>query len=712
MAGGTEQAPISKFLSGGKTYITEAANYLEARGLTIQDIPIRPYHAKDHGLKYEDGSPYHMEGWAYCLRGPDGSLRDNQFVLRVCNYPAEGRKLFMREEEWEDRPKFVQCFTGEYLHYATPRDKVVAANIVMLHEKVTSAELSAKHLGVPSLAVNGCTGWSRGGELAPELRGVLQAMAPEATLVVCFDGDIVSNANILMAASRLKGSVGLLRPDISIKFPMVPDLSFGVGWDDWAVSQGVDLGPNWAAVLSEEGVEVSDVLPLPYLIKDYGVSINAKTKAVRLEQTADNYQRLLRFPRWGGVMVDYNGDVYRDGQFTGSSEDLFYQFYTWLERNVCAGYGNEVSENRARKAFDSWLDGKRRSVALELLRAQPSVSYDVAREAAERLVVDGFKVVGPMTHEETVETVLRMFRDTILRWSDDPRVDVQWVWSIIGPSGCGKSAFSKFLYEGLETIGYRRGAKGEINKSYPKIEEENRKARDCLVLALDDYNPSNGNARDLENMLYTLTSDRTVSQREPYARAPVEMIRRAVFFLSTTDKSREFIRSAKGSGERRFIVMEGLGTQYVSGLMRVNRQVLAECGLKLLVWAAGGAEGCGSGQATEYSERYVGQYVQNAPGMADIVLPRRHDLEQAMRQWYREKTGDYRFSAPMLITVLGAERRSGAKLVDFCNHLVECGARSVGQSRVWAEPGREVMKDKVFSVVDLGTFLDNLEAGQ
>lgn len=712
MAGGTEQAPISKFLSGGKTYLEEAANYLEARGLTIQDIPIRPYHAKNHGLCFADGQPFHMEGWAYCLRGPDGELRDNQFVLRVCNYPDSDRKLYLREEEWEARPKFVQCFTGEYLHYATTRDKVVAANIVMLHEKVTSAELSAKHLGVPSLAVNGCTGWSKGGELAPELRGVLQAMAFEATLVVCFDGDIVSNANIIMAASRLKGAVGLLRPDLVVKFPMVPDLSFGVGWDDWAVSQGVDLGPNWAAVLAEEGVEVSDVLPLPYLIKDYGVSINAKTKAVRLEQTADNYQRLLRFPRWSGVMVDYNGDVYRDGVYAGSTEDLFYQFYTWLERNVCAGYGNEVSENRVRKAFDSWLAGKRRSVALELLRTQHPVSYDEAKAAAERLVTEGFKVVGPMSLEETTETVLRIFRDTVLRWSDDPNVDIQWVWSIIGPSGCGKSAFSKFLYEGLETIGYRRSAKGEINKSFPKIEEENRKARDCLVLALDDYNPSNSNARDLENMLYTLTSDRTVSQREPYARAPVEMMRRSVFFLSTTDKSREFIRSAKGSGERRFIVMEGLGTQYVSGLMRVNRAVLAECGLKLLVWAAGGAVGCGQGQATEYSERYVGQYVQGAPGTQHLVLPRRHDLEQALKQWRREGTNDYRFSAPMLAKVLGMDKVSPATMVDFCNHLVDCGATHIGRARVWVEPGREVTKDKAYAVSDLTSFLDKLEATQ
>lgn len=708
------ELPVSRFLSSGKTYIEEAANYLAARGLSAQNIPIIPYASKDHGLRYEDGTPFAMEGWAYCLRGPDGEVRDNQFVLRVCNYPTDGRKLFFRKdgEEWEARPKFVQCFQGDYLHYATKREDIVRSNLVMLHEKVTSSELSTKLLSVPSLAVNGCTGWSRGGEIAVELRQVIQAMAPKARLVVCFDGDLVSNPNIQLAASRLKGAIDCLRPDLRVDFPMVPDNTVGVGWDDWVVSCGDDAGPLWAAELEKDGVTITDVLPLPYLVREFGVSVSQKSKAPRIEQTTNNYERLLRFPRWAGVMVDYNGDVYRDGSYFGTADDLFYQFYTWLERNVCAGYGNEVSENRCRKAFDSWLADRKTSVALELLRTQPSVGYDQARAAAERLVTDGFQVLGPMTHEETVETVLRIFRDTVARWSDDPKVDIQWVWSIIGPSGCGKSMFSRFLYEGLETIGYRRSAKGEINKSMPKIEEENRKARDCLVLALDDYNPSNGNARDLENMLYTLTSERTTTQREPYARSPVEIMRRSVFFLSTTDKSREFIRSAKGSGERRFIVMEGRGTQMVSGLMRVNRQVLAQSGLELLVWAAGGAVGCGSGQATEYSEKYAGQYVQGAPGVMDIVMPRRHDLEQAMRQWYREKTGDYRFSAPMLITVLGAERRSGAKLMDFCNHLVECGAKSIGQSRVWAEPGREVMKDKVFSVVDLGAFLDNLEAGQ
>ena len=706
------ELPVSKFLSSGRTYIEEAADYLEARGLTVKELPIIPYASKDHGLRFEDGTPFAMEGWAYCLKGPDLTPRDNQFVLRVCNYPQDGRKLFFRKdgEEWVDRPKFVQCFHGDYLHYATPRETIVRSNLVILHEKVTSAELSSKLLSVPSLAVNGCTGWSRGGEIAVELRQVIQALAPKARLVVCFDGDLVSNPNIQLAASRLKGAIDCLRPDLTVDFPMVPENSIGVGWDDWVVSCGPDAGPLWAAELEKDGVTITDVLPIPYLVREFGVSISSKTKAIRLEQTTNNYERLLRFPRWAGVMVDYNGDVYRDDSYFGTSEDLFYQYYTWLERNVCAGYGNEVSESRARKAFESWLAERRTSVALELLRAQPSVGVEQARAAAERLVTDGFHVLGPMTREQTVETVLRIFRDTVARWSDDPKVDIQWVWSIIGPSGCGKSMFSRFLFEGLETIGYRRSAKGEINKSMPKIEEENRKARDCLVLALDDYNPSNGNARDLENMLYTLTSERTTTQREPYARAPVEIMRRSIFFLSTTDKSREFIRSAKGSGERRFIVMEGRGTQMVSGLMRVNRQVLAECGLQLLVWAAGGAEGCGSGQATEYSEGYVGQYVQNAPGTSDIVLPRRHDLEQAIKQWHRETTNDYRFAIPMLGRVLGMDKLAGAKLMDFRNLLVECGAQHVGKSRVWVEPGREVQKDSAYSVSDLGAFLDALES--
>ena len=60
--------------------------------------------------------------------------------------------------------------------------------------------------------------------------------------------------------------------------------------------------------------------------------------------------------------------------------------------------------------------------------------------------------------------------------------------------------------------------------------------------------------------------------------------------------------------------------------------------------------------------------------------------------------------------VLGLERLTGAKLMDFRNLLVECGAQHLGQSRVWVEPGREVVKDSAYSVTDLVAFIDALEA--
>ena len=70
----------------------------------------------------------------------------------------------------------------------------------------------------------------------------------------------------------------------------------------------------------------------------------------------------------------------------------------------------------------------------------------------------------------------------------------------------------------------------------------------------------------------------------------------------------------------------------------------------------------------------------------------------------------YRRDHTMLGKILGMDRLAGAKLMDFYNSLADWGAVSVGKARVWGEPGREVIKDKVFAVKDLTEFLDNMES--
>lgn len=699
--------PISQFLSAKHNYLLEMAAYLDSRGLTIRDVPCVPLHTKDWGLRKADGSPFPLEGWAYCLRGPEGEVRNGQFVLRVCNYPDEGELLFWRRDglEWFDRPKFLQCFKGEYLHYTRPRLEVVAAEVVMLHEKVTSAELCTKLLGVPSLAVNGCLGWSKGGELAAELKSLLGALMPRAKLVVCFDGDIISNRDISMSAARLKGAISTFRPDIEVIFPALPDFQYGVGWDDWTVGQGEGAIEAWAKTLAADGVEIIEALPIGYLMTEFGVIPVKDGKSEKIDQTAANYEKLLRYPRWDGVTVDYNGDVYRDGEYQdGGSEALFHLFFCWLESSVCYGYGSKVKEGRAREAFNKWMEARRVAVVLELLREQEPVGVGEARKLASDLL-DGLGYVGPMERGEAEETVLRMFRDIARKWSLDRDVDVQWVWSLIGPSGCGKSMSSQFIFDGLAGIGYRMRAKGEIAKGgFAKLEEENRKARNCLVLAMDDYNPSAPHASDCENMLYTLTSGRMVTQREPYGREPEELLRRAVIFLSTTDKSRQFVRSIKGGGERRFIVMEIAGSTMVGGMLRVDREKLSACGLGLLVWAAHGAVGAGEDVATEYSERYASDYVRGSVVSHEIVLPTEEVFLEVMGAWYREGSNDYRFSLPMLAPHLGVKVGNGGRGEALANHIIECGAVAIGQARVWISPGKEVRKDCTYSVADARKF--------
>ena len=71
---------------------------------------------------------------------------------------------------------------------------------------------------------------------------------------------------------------------------------------------------------------------------------------------------------------------------------------------------------------------------------------------------------------------------------------------------------------------------------------------------------------------------------------------------------------------------------------------------------------------------------------------------------YRPVTGDYRFSASQMLSHV----ISDMNLKDFGPVLVELGARRVGQARVTLEDGSEVIKDNVYSVKDMESFLSEL----
>jgi len=703
--------PISMFLNqGGKTYLEEAANYLEARGLTINDCPIVPYYSKNMGVHDSSGTRVDIEGWAFHIL--DGNLdpRDNEYLLRSCNIPPD-TKLYMdvkgTDKPWEC-PKFIQTNRNPFLHYATKRSKVVAAQSITIHEKISSATIVDKMLGISSVAISGCWGWIQKGSLNKELATLVEALAPDCTVVVCFDGDLTTNQGIMEAASRLKGELLALRPDLTVLFPLVPG---GQGWDDFAVAAGQQ---GLMEALSAQGVEIVDVLPLPWLVEHFGVSLTDE-KHPKLEQTNSNYLRLLRFPRWQQYRMDVSGDIYCGTEYYGSWSKLCLDFRMWLERSVCLGHGSKVVRSRVEESVLEWLEGRKTAMVLELLRAQPVVSYEEARAAALNVVTKGFRVTGPMSLDENVETVLRMFRDAALRWGDSRELDnIQWVWSIIGPSGCGKSMFSKFLFDGLADIGYRRVPKSVFTKSHSvKEEDEIRKAANSLVMALDDYNPSANTARDSENRVYTMTSMRTTVQREPYGKAPVEVMLRAIYFLSTTDKTRCFIRSAKDTGERRFIVMEGVGVDMVDGKLRVGKEVLKEAGLQLMVWAAHGAQGVGAGVAEEFSSKYVADYVQEAPGVTNLDNINWQQFEQVMDTWQRSD-GSYRFVVrTMLIPALGGGRQWASQLNDITNFVEECGAVRLGKSRVNGEllPNgkyRDVQKDSAHGVLDKTAFIEAL----
>lgn len=718
---------ISKFLQTDKNFLNEVAEYLDSRGLTIQDLPILPYKNANLGFFTKTGTdqyaPLILEGWAFQIRGPEAEFYDDRWLLRPCNWPAE--QIYQRRNKVyhlvEKPPKFVQLSDkgADCIYYMATMEELCHAPIVMFHEKFTSSALAQKITGIPSLALSGCTNWSTDKRLKDSLVHMIKCMAPSAKIVVCFDGDIIENPNVMHAASQLKGWIHAIRPDLACVFPNVPTMLDGRnGWDDWLVDQNEFARSHFLALIEDSGVDVTTALPVAHLIAKYQVKVKVTKDRIIIEQTAANYRRLLAHPLWADYIQDTSGMIFNreDIPAGGETMDSFAMRYeTWLADTVFQGEGAGVRGTQVKQACKMALGERIESIPLLLLSAQPPVTLEQAQAAAQRMFTDGIKVTGPMSMDETVETMIRCARDMVALWSTDRTVDVQWALALVGPSGCGKSNFPKSFTRCLQELGYEpKIAQLEKEGNRANMTEYVRLCRDSLVAVFDEYNPDERCAKQVEQNIFTLSTTRMSLQRRSHEEDGVDVFRRAAIMLTTVDKNRAYIRSSKGAGERRFITLEVEGVRDWYGMRTSNREVITECALPLLVYGYQLFMAGDTTSATEFSALTTGGYITDSPILAKIAArwslgDVATKLEDYKKMLYRELTDDYRFSMPQMQALLLPDDRLGRLEVhDFKTFIEELGAQNIGQARCNVANGKAAMKDNAYMVKDWDEFLARL----
>lgn len=721
-------------------YLEELATYLEERGLTIKDIPHSTYLTVDHGY-FTKGSaiaeptPLILEGWGFQVRNSAGGL-EPAYLLRTQNWPAEGELLqIKRDKEGNSRlelsapRKFKQVSPAghEFIHWTSTMDELVHSPTIMIHEKFTSAALAVKLLGVPSIALSGCWNWSRGaGTPKDGIVELFTKLSRKTRVVVCFDGDLLQNPMIMAAASAFKGWINAYRPDLEVVFPAVPENERGAGWDDWVVAQGAEAESQWLAILQDEGVDITHLLPPEFLMAAFGVSLCPRGKDhMMVEQTAENFSRLLNHPVWQPYVADslsgglqmFNRDDANDNL---GFDDFCIKYMMWLERHVYRGTGKNVSKERVKDAVRMTMADRVVSMPIHLLERQPEVTHEQAVQAATRLVTDGLKVVGPMSKEETVETILRTMRDTVALWSEDLSVDPQWVLALVGPSGCGKSNFPKSLLSCFNAWGYRPKV-SQFMKEGPRatMEELLRVSRDSMFGVFDEYNPAEASARLVEQNLFTLSTTRLSDQRKLHQEQSSLLVRHAAVMLTTTDKNKSYIRSGKDTGERRFITLEVEGVRLYGGRMTSNREVIGECGAILLRYGLQMWQNGYKGDATEYSQTYTSQYLGSSEGFTKLAAYwARADLVGALQMFVQDQTiksrkgadGRVLFSWPQLLDRLApdnAVRLTKHERDDLKNLCLEAGMVPIGQARVMAKD-KLVMKDNAFELTDPVSWVETI----
>lgn len=721
---------ISKFMQTDTNYIAEAAEYLDKRGVTIQDLPILPYKNANIGFFTKTGPDQFMlhilEGWAFKIRSPDGQYYDDRWLLRVCNWDGNTEYYQRRAKTFhriEKPPKFVQISEkgADCINYNSTVEELCHAPIVMFHEKFTSAALARSLTGIPAIALSGCTSWSQDKRLKDSLSDMIKCMVPSAKIVVCFDGDIIENPNVMHAASQLKGWIHAIRPDITVSFPNVPPMADGRnGWDDWLCDQGEFARSHFLAVIEDGGIDVTTALPIAHLIAKYQVKVKVLKDRILIEQTAANYRRLLNHPLWDNYVQDVGGAIYDKTDIAAGAETLetfAMRYETWLADTVFLGEGAGVRGTQVKQACAMEMKQRTMSIPLLLLSQQPPVTLAQAQAAATRMFTDGIRVTGPMAMDETVETIIRCARDMVALWSPDRTVDVQWVLALVGPSGCGKSNFPKSFTRCLEYLGYTPPI-AQLEKEGPRsnMVEYVRQCRDCIVAVFDEYDPDDRCAKTVEQNIFTLSTTRVSNQRRSHQEDASECLRRAALMLTTVDKNRNYIRSSKGAGERRFITLEVEGVKEFGGAISSDRDVITECAHTLLVYGYQLFMEKDDRPATEFSRSTSDQYLAELPILAKVAKRWTNGdvaskLSEFKKYIYRETTKDYRFSLAMMLDMLLPEDRLGRlEVANFKDLVEELGAEDIGKARVNTAAGRDVQKDKVYLVKDFDEFLNTLIA--
>lgn len=705
---------ISKFLQNGKTYIEEVAHYLEERGLTTNDIAVYPYQLVDYGYltRFNDEyRPYVPEGWAYQVRGPSGDYYEDRFLLRVCNRPERVyRKQGKGDPVPVELPKFLHVGPpkADMTHFTSTLNELATSPVLMFHEKFTCAALSLKLLGIPSLALSGCYNWSQGGNLKPSVRRVVELAQPDATIYICFDGDVQTNQNVMLAAKQFKGWINGLRPDITVVFPQVPDGESG--WDDWLPKQA-NPAKAWLEELQKQGLEITAAMPVGWLIETFGLAWRTSKDSIEIEHTSDNYLKLLNHPHWAAWGKNIDGTIVNEETLQSRTLDGFLlEYEAWLQSNVFSGRGAQVRATMVLSAVQRRLEMHKISVPHLILSQLPEVTKDEALHAATQAVTAGINVVGPMSIANTAETLLRIARDLVGLWAVEADLSPQWILALVGPSGSGKSNF----IERLLAVLTHRGCKwqpAEVPKHGSRADptEYKRIMRDNLIAMLDEYEPDESVARTIEREFFSLSTKRQDSLRDPYSRSPAPATLRAGIVLTTVDNNHNFIRSAKGAGaERRFIVWEVRGVVMgPDGCMTSDRALLDALSPTIMRYGYQMWRDALGGSANEFSKVTVGEYVSDSSvvdkigqimsrGAMDDLLKADWSVGVGKGAGKHKTNGEvYRFTTKMLAIYLvgGAKPLTRYELKDLELLCLELGAKRVdGVSKVCGTAARGALE--------------------
>lgn len=667
----------------GGNYLTEAAEYLAARGLTIDDLPIIPYTCIPMGWYTREKAglfaPFTPEGWAY-------DLGDGAFQMRVCNYPEKSlyeERNGVKKRMEVDPPKFLT--SGSTLMWVSTHQELANAPLIMLHEKATSAVLCRNLLGIPSLAFMGCWGWSADGKMKPEVRRVVQSLQHGAKVAVMFDRDMSNPLkNIKDSAAKLTYLIGQMREDVEVVALEVPGNDKD-GWDDWIVREG----PAAAAealreLLASPGVTLR--MPPEFWIEQFGLSYVMKKTGPLIEAKLQNFCKLLTSPPWTGIFRDINGGYFDENlnRVAEGIDDLYVQVACWMDENLWAGTGVAVSKEGVKDAIRRVMNANQKCAALERIKSWPEVTEEQARQAAYSFATDAIRVKGPYPIDQSVEVLLRVFRDLCYLWDGKDAKHVQWVLALVGPQGCGKSSLFENILHPLEVGGYKPSL-GPV----PLDEDKAIKiARDCLVGMFDDWHHMDrASATKAENVIYKLsTQAANLRANAKYMEDSQECPRHAALVLTTTPHNTQFLQSAKGTGERRFICLNVEGT--VEGpmgyggkrLMVPNWELIHELSPILLRYGYQTMMAGDKAPANEWSLEHVSKFQARewAVDIMDEAYPTPdkcvESVESVLRAWGWDGEGE-ECRVPMAVlikTMHGAHRCAlGVKLRQSYRQVVE-----------------------------------------